>query len=107
MLAEHLAGWADRPVHLIVGMKQSKDAAEFLRPLLPRATSVWAVAEPEQHLALPVEAIIAASGGVARPGPVVVQALRSLPHGAGQPRVLICGSLYLAGEILKQDEGVI
>ena len=107
VLAEHLAGWADRPVHLVVGMKQSKDAAEFLRPLLPRASSVWAVAEAEQHLALPVEAIIAASGGVARPGPVVTEALRSLPYGSGPARVLICGSLYLAGEILKQDGAVI
>ena len=33
VLAEHLADWADRPAHLIVGMKQAKDSAEFLRPL--------------------------------------------------------------------------
>jgi dihydrofolate synthase / folylpolyglutamate synthase len=87
--------------HILVGMKQAKDTAEFLRPLLPHAASLWAVAEPEQHLALPVEAIIAASGGVARPGPTVADALRALD---GAPdRVLICGSLYLAGEVLKMD----
>jgi dihydrofolate synthase/folylpolyglutamate synthase len=106
VLGEHIAGWGDRPLHLVVGMKESKDAAAFLRPLLPRASSVWAVAEPEQHLALPVEAIIAASGGMALPGPVVAQALRSLPRDGGPARVLICGSLYLAGEILKQDEAI-
>ena len=39
----------DGPTHLIIGMKQSKDTAEFLRPLLPHAASLWAVAEPEQH----------------------------------------------------------
>jgi len=61
VLGEHLRGWADRPVHLVVGMKQAKDSAEFLRPLLPEADTVWAVSEPGQHLALPVEAIIAAS----------------------------------------------
>ena len=44
-----------KPTHLIVGMKQSKDSAEFLRPMLPHATTLWAVAEPGQHLALPVE----------------------------------------------------
>jgi len=48
-------------------MKQAKDSAEFLRPLLPLAATVWAVCEPNQHSALPVAAIIAASGGVARP----------------------------------------
>src|SRR5262249_50746577 len=101
-LAEHLRTWTDRPVHLVVGMKQSKDAAEFLAPLLTLASTVWAVAEPDQHDARPVASIIEASGGIARPGPRVAAALRALP-GDRQARVLICGSLYLAGEVLKQD----
>ncbi len=102
-LATHMASWRDRPIHLIVGMKQAKDSAEFLRPLLPLATSVWAVSEPGQHNALPVEAIVAASGGAARPGPVVADALREIARENGPARVLICGSLYLAGEVLKRD----
>ncbi len=102
-LAEHLATWRDRPVHLIVGMKQAKDSAEFLRPLIPLAASLWAVAEPGQHSALPVEAIVAASGGLARPGPLITDALQNIPRGDGSARVLICGSLYLAGEVLKLD----
>ena len=101
-LAEVLRDWADRPVHLFVGMKQSKDAAEFLRPLLPLAASLWAVQEPHQHLALPVADIVQASGGMARPGPTVAAALAQLPPGP-PARVLVCGSLYLAGEVLKQD----
>ena len=104
VLGEVLAGWTDRPVHLVIGMKQSKDAAGFLRPLLDRADTVYAVAEPGQHLALPVEAIVAASGGRALPGPTVAAALSSITA-AGLPtgRILICGSLYLAGEVLKMD----
>ena len=101
-LAQQAAAWSDRPLYLIVGMKQSKDAAEFLRPLLPHAIEVLAVQEPGQHLALPVEAIIAASGGVARPGPTIAAALAGLPP-TPPARVLICGSLYLAGEALKAD----
>jgi dihydrofolate synthase/folylpolyglutamate synthase len=101
VLAEQLRVWSDRPLDLVVGMKQSKDAAGFLRPLLPYARSVWAVQEPGQHLALPIEAVIEASGGVAQPGPDVAGALRRI---GGLPgRVLICGSLYLAGEVLKAD----
>jgi dihydrofolate synthase/folylpolyglutamate synthase len=103
-LAAHLATWQDRPVHLVVGMKQAKDSAEFLRPMIPLAASLWAVSEPEQHNALPIEAIIAASGGIARPGPFITDALRQLPREGGPARVLICGSLYLAGEVLKQDD---
>ena len=102
ILAAQLESWADKPVYLVVGMKQSKDAAGFLAPLLPRAASVFAVVEPGQHLAMPVEGVIAASGGVATRGSDVNGALAQialLPPG----RVLICGSLYLAGEVLKAD----
>jgi dihydrofolate synthase/folylpolyglutamate synthase len=38
---------------------------------------------------------------VAVPGPDVAGALRQV---AAPGRVLICGSLYLAGEVLKLDE---
>ena len=103
-LAAHLPLWADRPRHLLVGMKQGKASEAFLRPLLPLAESLWAIAEPGQHLAMPVQGIIAASGGRARPGPHVADALNALAASGGPPaRVLICGSLYLAGEVLKAD----
>ncbi|WP_245215545.1 bifunctional folylpolyglutamate synthase/dihydrofolate synthase [Pararoseomonas baculiformis] len=100
-LAEQLRGWSDRPLHLVVGMKKSKAVAEFLAPLLPHAASIWAVAEPGQHLAVEPEEIVAASGGVARVGPRVADALAGI--GGPPGRVLICGSLYLAGEVLKAD----
>jgi dihydrofolate synthase/folylpolyglutamate synthase len=99
-LATQLATW-DGPTTLILGMKQSKDVSEVLRILLPHAAQVFAVAEPEQHLALPVEKIIEASGGVAVPGPDVAGALAQI---TAPTRVLICGSLYLAGEVLKMDQ---
>jgi len=98
-LAAQLDAWPG-PTTLIIGMKQSKDVVEFLAPLIPRAAQIFAVAEPGQHLALPVEKIIEASGGTALPGPDVAGALAQLRH---PTRVLICGSLYLAGAVLKLD----
>jgi dihydrofolate synthase / folylpolyglutamate synthase len=102
-LTAHLAGWRDRKLHLVVGMKQSKDPAGFLAKLLPGAASAWAVAEPGQHLAVPVDALVDASGGLARPGPTVAGALAQIDRSGPPARVLVCGSLYLAGEVLKQD----
>jgi len=103
-LARAIAAWDGSPVHIVVGMKQTKDAAGFVRPLLPHAASVQAVSEPGQHMALPVEAIIEASGGVAQAGPTVRAALARLAGGGGAPaRVVICGSLYLAGVVLRMD----
>jgi dihydrofolate synthase/folylpolyglutamate synthase len=104
-IATHLAqAWPDRPTHLVIGMKKAKDTAEFLAPLLPLAASLWAVSEPGQYSALPVEAILEAAAGHARPGPTVAEALRAIAATPAPPaRVLICGSLYLAGEVLKED----
>jgi dihydrofolate synthase/folylpolyglutamate synthase len=101
-LAAQARAWADRPLHLIVGMKQSKNVAAFLRPLLSLATSIHAVAEPGQYAAFPPAAIVAASGGVARPAENIEAALAQI---AARPagRVLICGSLYLAGVVLTLD----
>jgi dihydrofolate synthase/folylpolyglutamate synthase len=101
-LAAVLEGWGDRPIHLVVGMKQSKDATGFLSPLVPHATTLWAVSEPGQHLALPVQAIIDASDGAAQAGPDIASSLAQISR-LKPGRVLICGSLYLAGEVLKLD----
>ena len=101
-MAAHLANWADAPVHFIIGMKQAKDTVQSLRPILPLVTTLWAVAEPGQHLALPIADIIAASFGVARPGPTIAEAVAQLPP-SPRARVVIWGSLYLAGEVLKAD----
>jgi len=100
VLAAQLDSWSDRPIYLAVGMKQTKDAAGFLAPLVPRATAIWAVAEPGQHLAAPIENVLAA--GATRAGPDIAGALAQIAALA-PGRVLICGSLYLAGEALKAD----
>ena len=102
ILARHLDTWADQPIYVVVGMKQTKDAAQFLEPLRVRASGIWAVREPGQHLAMQVEQVIDAAGASALPGPDVAGALAQIA--AKRPgRVLICGSLYLAGEVLKAD----
>ena len=100
-LAAQLQDWAG-PTALVLGMKQAKDVGEVMRILMPHAAQIFAVAEPGQHLALPVEAIVEASGGRAVVGPDVRGALGQI---AAPTRVLICGSLYLAGEVLKLDAG--
>jgi dihydrofolate synthase/folylpolyglutamate synthase len=102
-IADHLRSWQDRPASVIVGMKNTKDAAGFLAPLLATGATLFAVTEPGQHLAMPVEAVVAASGGRAHAGPTVAEALARLPRTGAPGRALICGSLYLAGEVLKLD----
>jgi dihydrofolate synthase/folylpolyglutamate synthase len=102
-LAATLEAWRDRPLHVVVGMKQGKTAAGFLAPLVPRATTLTAIREAGQHLGMSVEDIVAASGGAARPGPDLATALPRILAEAPPGRILVCGSLYLAGEVLKAD----
>jgi dihydrofolate synthase/folylpolyglutamate synthase len=104
VLAAHAkAAWADRPLYAVVGMKSGKGVAGFLAALMPHCQALWAVAEPGQHLAMPVAEIVAASGGVAREGPTVAEAVAAAVRESGPARVLVCGSLYLAGTVLAAN----
>lgn len=96
--------WQDRPLHLIVGMKNNKDSSAFLAPLIPLCTSIQAVIEPDQHMAMSIDNIIQASKNHAISGGTIKNALIHLQQTEKKPyRVLICGSLYLAGSVLRQD----
>ncbi len=98
-LAAELATWHDRPTHLIYGLLNTKAAAEFLAPLVPHAESLQAIAIPgEVNSLTAAEAAAAAPGAVARAS--LDEALASLRGEAAGARVLICGSLYLAGRVL-------
>jgi dihydrofolate synthase/folylpolyglutamate synthase len=100
---------APKPVALVFGMLTSKDASGFLAPFrgLVRRIATVAIAGAElgydaQNLA----ALANAQGFTAAPAGDVKEAIASLQAAAGTPlRILICGSLYLAGDVLALQEG--
>jgi dihydrofolate synthase/folylpolyglutamate synthase len=98
-LAERQAR-APRPLALIVGMLANKDAGGFFEALGQSGAAVFTV--PFDGAAAEPEALAAVARGHglgATPCASVDEALaRALRLGAG--RVTICGSLYLAGEVL-------
>ncbi|MCU4162049.1 hypothetical protein AiwAL_18490 [Acidiphilium sp. AL] len=51
-----------------------------------------------------MDQIVAASGGVTTIGPDIATALRRLAEDGEAKRVMICGSLYLAGVILARAQ---
>jgi dihydrofolate synthase / folylpolyglutamate synthase len=106
ILADVAAGWHDRPLYLVVGMMNTKDAAGFIAPLAKHASALWAVTIPGEKNALPAEAIVAAAGSVGLPAQTaasVLAAIRDIPARDGEGRVLICGSLYFAGRVLAEN----
>ena len=91
MLGAHFAG---QRLHLVIGMIEGKDPASLIGPLGPTLVSITAVPVPG-HDWHPVEAF----GPTARPAPDVPRAMAMIPDD-GLP-ILIAGSLYLAGEVLR------
>jgi dihydrofolate synthase/folylpolyglutamate synthase len=94
-----------RPLVLIVGMLSSKDSAGFLRNFAGLARRVIAVPIPRQENSLPAEKVVDTARGVGLPA----EARDTLEAAIGAvgrldldpaPRILITGSLYLAGEVL-------
>lgn len=111
VIAATLAGWrasAPLPLTLIFCMMANKDSAGFLAPFRPLSPRVHGIPMSGEHAALTAEDATEAArkaGLDASAMPDAASACRAIAAAAaGQPqRVLICGSLYLAGEILKDN----
>jgi len=103
VLGDYLAT-LDRPIHAVGAMLAAKDAAGFIAPVAAHLASFTAVPLPGHDAFTAADlARIAAEAGVGRTGTAasVGDALRALEGAAGT--VLICGSLYLAGEVLRAN----
>ena len=105
-VAATLARMPPRETHLICGMLNTKDVRGYMRPLAPRAARLWAVSIPGEPNTLPAEVTRDAAreaGMVAKAAGSVADALAAITQANPQARVLICGSLYLAGQVLKDN----
>ena len=113
-LAQTLADFEERspkPLFLIAGMMGLKDAAGFLRPFRGLARHVITVPIPGAHEApYAPDALAAAARSVSltgEPSTDVTSALQRVEVlEPGPKRILICGSLYLAGHVLALQQGV-
>jgi dihydrofolate synthase/folylpolyglutamate synthase len=96
---------ASRTVHLIWGMLDTKNARAVIakfRGLVDRVYTVPIPDEPNAYSAEALAAIAASEDFEVTAARSVPQALLMSQAALGSPgRVLICGSLYLAGHVLK------
>lgn len=105
-IADLLAALPERETHLICGMLNTKDVGGYMRPLAPHVTHLSAVSIPGEANTLPsgVTADAARNAGIrASEAKTVDQALEAIIANAPHARVLICGSLYLAGHVLRSN----
>jgi dihydrofolate synthase / folylpolyglutamate synthase len=99
-LAKHFEGDARR-IHLITGMLANKNPASIIAPLAERLASITVLPVPghEHH---GVEAF----GPDAKAAADIPSAIASLTVDPEREIVLIAGTLYLAGEVLKANNQI-
>jgi len=111
VLAEQARRWtaAGRPLDIVFGMLGSKQPLAFLAPLAPFVRRAVGVTIPGEDAALPADqaaALLRQAGiAAAEPATGVAEAVAMLTGAPSAPpgEVLICGSLYLAGTVLRDN----
>lgn len=105
-LAAQLKKWKaedDRPIHIIVGMVNRKNPADFLTPLIPDTNSLTCTEiadEPDSYTADALYDLCAPLGfKEIHKSKSIEDAIKNIKD--PDARILITGSLYLMGTILK------
>lgn len=111
IIARQARQWRDRPLHLVFGMLNSKNPEDFLKSLEARIGLFRGVAIPGEENSLSAEQVCKAAMAwrmdVAE-APDVAGAVADIVSRSRKPdgpaaRILIAGSLYLAGTVLQAN----
>ncbi len=101
---------ANSPLIMITGLQANKDLKGYFDAFEGLAAFVYAVSADKENAASP-EAVMKAATSAGLKAVTSISPLEAMEraiaadHGDGDPlRVLICGSLYLAGDILKAHQ---
>ncbi|MEP0505497.1 MAG: folylpolyglutamate synthase/dihydrofolate synthase family protein [Paracoccaceae bacterium] len=104
-LSATLGQMSKRPVFLICGMLNTKDVQGYLRPLANASEHLTAIAIPGEQNTLSAEDTAESAKAVGFKTEIAsdsASALERILNDCPDARVLICGSLYLAGHILRE-----
>jgi dihydrofolate synthase/folylpolyglutamate synthase len=107
ILADHIRRqWSDKPLHLAVGMLNTKDSQGFVDPLAGLVQGGATVAIPGEINSLSAEEMAekAKEAGLSlQPASSLAEATSRIARNSLPARLLICGSLYLAGTVLAEN----
>ena len=101
-----LDGLPERPTWIIAGLLRTKDATGYFAGLAESIDGAFCVEIPGETATLSAEEAMGAAiaaGVTAHASGSVGAALEEILGIAPHARVLICGSLYLAGQILREN----
>ncbi len=105
-LVEALQRLPNRPTYLICGMLNTKDITGYLKPLAQIAEGLYGVSIDGEAATLKASETVAAAQSVnidAVESASVADAITAIVSKDATARILICGSLYLAGRVLQEN----
>jgi dihydrofolate synthase/folylpolyglutamate synthase len=105
-LAEAMDRLQPRATYLICGMLNTKDIGGYLRPLARHTEQLIAVSIPGEAATLSAEDTAKTAQDVGMQttqSDSVLDAVQSIVATDPDARILICGSLYLAGAVLREN----
>jgi dihydrofolate synthase / folylpolyglutamate synthase len=112
VIAEAMAAMEERqarPLHLVIGMINTKDPIGFFRAFVDIAHNVYTVPIHGSDVGLdPVALALSAAEAGLKAVPMgslaqALDAIRERSEGGVPPRIMIGGSLYLAGNVLAEN----
>jgi dihydrofolate synthase/folylpolyglutamate synthase len=106
IVATQAEQWSDKPLYMVFGILNTKDPLGFIGPIAPHVKKLCAVTIPDEEASLSGDAardVARAAGIDAFTAGSVDAAVRALAKLPGPARVLIAGSLYLAGVVLADN----
>ena len=105
-LSAVLENLPDRPTYMITGMLNTKDINGYLQPLAAHTVKLFGVSIPGEAATLSGSETVAAAQSIGMDGEAmdsVSDAITEITAQNPEARILICGSLYLAGKILVEN----
>lgn len=105
-LVEALQRLQGRPTYLICGMLNTKDITGYLAPLAEISEGLYGVSIEGETATLTAAETAAAAKSVglqSEESPSVADAIATITAKDPTARILICGSLYLAGHVLREN----
>jgi dihydrofolate synthase/folylpolyglutamate synthase len=108
VLATALKAMPNKPLIIIWGMLNTKDHTSFIRPLVPLSEQLFTITIPDEPNAAPASVLadaVKGIGGNASASGSFQNAVRQASLLKPAARILICGSLYLAGHVLAAERG--
>ena len=105
-ICSYIESWGNSPVHIIIGMIETKNVKDFIIPIAKNSMSITTLAIPGQPASVDPSIMLSYlnSIDIDKRQAMDIKSAISQIHAdfKNSPgRILVCGSLYLVGEALK------